>query len=86
MEGGDRLLLHVNRGRDISVDYQLLEETNSDLTMKRSKHIDICFHYTRDIASRGTIKVQRIPSKDNAADGLIKLLREIFKGFMYLFR
>jgi hypothetical protein len=49
------------------------------LWIMETKHIDICFHYTRDNVLRGTDKVQRIPSKDNAADGLIKLSRENFQ-------
>jgi hypothetical protein len=42
--------------------------------MKHSKHIDICFHFTRDMAEQGIILIRQIPTTDMVADGLTKPL------------
>ena len=42
---------------------------------KRSKHIDVRFHYTREAVEQGIICLETIPSYDNLADGFTKLLR-----------
>jgi hypothetical protein len=39
---------------------------------KRSKHIDIIYHFTRDAIQNNLIKLVPIPSKDNIADILTK--------------
>jgi hypothetical protein len=41
---------------------------------KRSKHIDIHFHFTRDMAEQGIILIRQIPTTDMVADGLTKPL------------
>jgi hypothetical protein len=41
---------------------------------KRSKHIDIRFHFTRDMAGQGIILIRQIPTTDMVADGLTKPL------------
>ena len=41
---------------------------------KRSKHIDIRFHYTRDAVQQGIISVRQIPTKEMKADGMTKPL------------
>lgn len=46
----------------------------TSLVPKRSKHIDIRYHYVRDIASRGIIKPTSIGTKEMAADGFTKPL------------
>ena len=33
---------------------------------ERSKHIDICYHYTRDLAKQGRIRVSYVPTKDGS--------------------
>jgi len=54
----------------------------STLVSKRSKHIDIRYHYIRDVAARGIIKPTAIGTKDMAADGFTKPLSELlFKRF-----
>jgi hypothetical protein len=47
---------------------------------ERSKHIDICHHYTRDLAKQGKIRVSYTPTVDMVADGLTKPLPKA--GFM----
>lgn len=48
----------------------------------RSKHIDIQYHYVRDIATRGIINPTPIGTRDMAADGFTKpLAEEPFKRF-----
>ena len=48
----------------------------TSLVPKQSKHIDIRYHYTRDIAAWGIIKPTQIGTKDMAADGFTKPLPE----------
>jgi hypothetical protein len=55
----------------------------SSLVSKRSKHIDIRYHYVRDIAARGIIKITPIGTSDMAADGFTKPLPEApFRRFV----
>ena len=57
----------------------------AELTTKRSKHIDIRYHYIREKVQDGIIKLQTCPSQDQAADGLTKPLRtEPFERFLAL--
>ncbi|KAF7114207.1 hypothetical protein CNMCM5793_007785 [Aspergillus hiratsukae] len=50
---------------------------------KRSKHIDIRFHYTRDLVKQGIIAVKQIPTKEMVADGMTKpLAAEPHKAFL----
>jgi hypothetical protein len=42
--------------------------------MKCSKHINIYFHFTRDMAEQGIILIRQIPTTDMVADGLTKPL------------
>jgi len=39
---------------------------------KRSKYIDIIYHYTRDAIQNNIIKIVPIPTKDNIADIITK--------------
>jgi hypothetical protein len=49
----------------------------------RSKHIDICYHYTRDLAQRNRILVKYVPTADMIADGLTKPLAKFgFERFV----
>jgi hypothetical protein len=50
----------------------------SEFNTKRSKHLDIRYHYVRDrdIAEQGIINIVGIGTKDMAADGFTKPLAE----------
>src|ERR1700722_8241589 len=49
----------------------------------RSKHIDICHHFLRDIISRGWVSVVHVAGTENLADGLTKALpRSLFRSLM----
>ena len=48
--------------------------TTSDMTTKRSKHINIQYHYTRDMADQGIVQIKQIPTAEMAADGCTKHL------------
>jgi hypothetical protein len=41
---------------------------------KRSKHIDLRFHYTREAVGLGVVSINGVPSLENAADGFTKIL------------
>ncbi|BDD54388.1 hypothetical protein MAP00_009257 [Monascus purpureus] len=57
----------------------------AELTTKRSKHIDIRYHYVREKIQDGIVKLQACPTKEQAADGLTKPLRtEQFDHFLQL--
>ena len=49
---------------------------------KRSKHIDVRFHFLRDIVEKKQIEIVYIPSKDQLADILTKPLAK--QQFCYL--
>jgi hypothetical protein len=55
---------------------------------ERSKHIDISYHFIRDLAEKARISVAYIPTGDMAADGLTKPLARVaferFKGMLGL--
>ncbi|KAI1002516.1 hypothetical protein K3495_g5684 [Podosphaera aphanis] len=44
---------------------------------ERSKHIDVCFHYIRDMAEKGKLIVEYIPTSEMIADGMTKPLARI---------
>jgi hypothetical protein len=49
---------------------------------ERSKHIDICHHYVRDLARNGRLQVTYVPTADMVADGMTKpLQRVVFERF-----
>ena len=41
----------------------------------RSKHIDVQYHYLRELKEAGVIDVEYIPTEEMAADCLTKLLK-----------
>jgi hypothetical protein len=47
---------------------------------ERSKHIDIQYHYIRDLEEKGRINVSYIPTTDMVADGLTKPLKRVAFG------
>lgn len=51
-----------------------IDLTTSDMQTKRSKHIDIRYHYTRDMADQGIIQIKQIPTAEMVADGCTKPL------------
>jgi Reverse transcriptase (RNA-dependent DNA polymerase)/gag-polypeptide of LTR copia-type len=44
---------------------------------ERSKHIDICYHYIRDLEEKNKVSVTYIPTGDMAADGFTKPLASV---------
>jgi hypothetical protein len=48
--------------------------TTTISSTKHSKHIDIHFHFTRNMAEQGIILIRQIPTTDMVADGLTKPL------------
>lgn len=48
----------------------------NDVTHKRSKHIDIKYHYLKENCSKNTISIQYIPSNNNVADIFTKCLNK----------
>jgi hypothetical protein len=51
-----------------------IDLTTSDMQTKRSKHIDIRYHYTRDMVDQGIIQIKQIPTANMVADGCTKPL------------
>ena len=43
----------------------------------KSKHIDIKYHYIRDMVQRGVVKLQYVATEDQIADVLTKLLARV---------
>ena len=49
---------------------------------ERSKHIDICYHYIRDLCEKGRLEVAYTPTANMVADGMTKpLARVAFERF-----
>jgi hypothetical protein len=49
---------------------------------KRLKHIDISYHFIRDLAKKGKLEITYIPTADIVADGITKPLgRVAFERF-----
>ena len=44
---------------------------------ERTKHIDVRFHFIRDIAEQGLVNVSKISTKDNPADMLTKPISKV---------
>ena len=42
--------------------------TKDQMFYKRTKHIDVKYHYVRDVISQGKLKVCKISTHDNPAD------------------
>jgi hypothetical protein len=51
-----------------------IDLTTSDMQTKRSKHIDIRYHYTRDMVDQGIIQIKQIPTANMVADSCTKPL------------
>ncbi len=47
---------------------------NNPIFQKRTKHITIKYHYTRDLINKGAIKLKYRPTSEMIADGLTKPL------------
>ena len=53
---------------------------NNPLSSARTKHIDVCFHFIRELTRSKTISVLYVPAKEQRADILTKALTgAIFK-------
>ena len=44
---------------------------------ERSKHIDIAYHFIRDLAEKGQLKVDFVPTQEMVADGMTKPLERV---------
>ena len=51
--------------------------SSNPVTSKLSKHIDIRYHYIREVIERGLVKVEFIKGSNNPADLLTKNLGRI---------
>ena len=47
---------------------------------ERSKHIDVCYHYIRDLAEKKKLEIEYVPTAEMPADGLTKPLARIAFG------
>jgi hypothetical protein len=86
--------LHKYIGKNAST-VQMLGDNQGSLALvknphlhERSKHIDICYHFIRDLNERGKLDVAYIPTNEMPADGMTKPLQKPgflrFKGLLGL--
>ena len=54
-----------------------LFQRSNPIQEKCSKHVDICYHYIRDLIENKQIKLYHIDGKDNLADILTKNLGQV---------
>ena len=66
-EQKDPTVIHVDNQACISM-------SKDPVAYKRSKHIDIRYHFTRDAVENGMIQIEYVKSQDNVADLLTKAL------------
>jgi hypothetical protein len=51
--------------------------TKTPHLQERSKHIDICYHFIRDLVEKGFVEVEYVPTVEMVADGLTKPLERV---------
>lgn len=67
----------------IYVDNQAaIKIASSSENHKRSKHIDVRYHFTRDVVNRGEIEIKYVQSKEQLADIFTKPVQK--QQFCYL--
>ena len=49
-----------------------IKNAENELEHKRSKHIEIKFHFVKDENNKGNIKINWVSTKDNVADLMTK--------------
>ena len=47
---------------------------STGIVKQRTKHIDVCYHNTRDLHSRGIVEYDYVKTDDNVADLFTKIL------------
>lgn len=68
-------LIYINNNAAISL-------VENQVFYKKTKHIDIIYHYTRDLIKRGLINIKYIPLEDNLTDWFTKpVKRSLFINF-----
>jgi len=60
----------------------LFWESNS-IQEKHSKHIDICYHYIRDLIEDEQVKSYHIDKKENLADILTKNIGQVLFSYFH---
>jgi hypothetical protein len=62
---------------------EAIKLANNSIFQKRTKHIVVKYHYTRDLISQRAIKLEYRLTAEMIADGLIKSLRSVqFQRFI----
>ena len=65
----------VNMSVQTGVDNQgTISLANNPVHQQRSKHIDVRYHFLRDVVSEGVVKLYYVPSNENVADVLKKFV------------
>ena len=61
------------------------ERSRIDALLSRSgdttKHVEMRYHYVRDMVQRRAVELQFVPMDEQVADGLTPLVRGKFEGF-----
>ena len=72
---GDQPDGHIDKPLPIYTDSQgASTHITTGITKARTKHIDVCYHNSRDLHARGIIKYDYVNTNDNPADILTKAL------------
>ena len=48
--------------------------TKNQIHHERTKHVDVRLHFVRDVIAKALVEVQKVPTEDNAADMITKVL------------
>lgn len=84
--------MNVNTSDNSEVMMELKGDNNGAIALvknrqvsERSKHIDVAYHYIRDLQKHGKINVNYIPTDEMRADGFTKpLAKQKFQRFLEL--
>jgi hypothetical protein len=80
--GGAKYIGHPTRVQMFGDNQGALALLDNPQLHERSKHIDIQYHYIRELREQGKLIATFVPTKDMAADGMTKVLTsEMHRGF-----
>ena len=77
----DLKMMQPNTSIDLFADSQpAIFMAKNVVVSNRSKHVDVKFHFIRECVLAGKVTIHYLPTEDNAADILTKVLDKVKTG------